>query len=159
MTEDRMPENRKNGGLMSGEGRGEEICPRVFFWNENFATGLEEIDRQHRGLVELVNRLPALSAGVPGAPELAVVLSELRSYVAIHFSTEETLWGRLPHEGPLAPLLSEHEEEHRDFAQRVAELGRSTEPGEVGKIVHFLTKSAAQAPGFRHGVIGSRIVI
>ena len=124
---------------MSGEGRGEEICPRVFFWNENFATGFEEIDRQHRGLVELVNRLPALSAGVPGAPELAVVLSKLRSYVAIHFSTEETLWARLPHEGPLAPLLSEHEEEHRDFAQRVAELGRSTEPGEVGKIVHFLT--------------------
>ena len=134
-----MPENRKNGGWMSAEGRGEVVFPRVFFWNENFATGFEEIDRQHRGLVELVNRLPALSAGVPGAPELAVILSELRSYVVVHFSTEEILWERIPHEGPLEPLLSAHEEAHRDFAERVAELGRSPEPEEVGKIVHFLT--------------------
>jgi diguanylate cyclase (GGDEF)-like protein/hemerythrin-like metal-binding protein/PAS domain S-box-containing protein len=124
---------------MSGQGDGEERFPRVFFWNENFATGFDEIDRQHRGLIELINRLPALSAGVPGAPALAEVLSNLRSYVAVHFSTEESLWEKLPHEGPLAPLLSYHEEEHRDFAKKVAEMGRSTEPGEVGEIVHFLT--------------------
>ncbi|MGC8501333.1 MAG: bacteriohemerythrin [Leptospirillia bacterium] len=124
---------------MSGKESGEKMFPRVFFWNENFATGFEEIDRQHQGLVELVNRLPALSAGSSGALTLTEVLSELRSYVAVHFSTEERFWEGLPHEGPLAPLLFSHEEEHREFAKKVADMGRSTEPGEVGEIVHFLT--------------------
>ena len=124
--------------MVAREGSQERL-PRVFFWNDNFATGFEVIDLQHRGLVELVNRLPALSAGLPGAPDLAELLSELRSYVAVHFATEEALWERLPHAGPLAPLLSLHEEEHRDFARKVAEMGRSMEPGEVGEIVHFLT--------------------
>nr|EES52091.1 MAG: hypothetical protein UBAL3_94530057 [Leptospirillum ferrodiazotrophum] len=34
MTEERMPENRKNGGSMSAEGRGEVVFPRVFFWSQ-----------------------------------------------------------------------------------------------------------------------------
>ncbi len=120
---------------MAAQEGSKERLPQVFFWNDNFATGFEVIDRQHRGLVELVNRLPALSAGLPGAPDLAELLSEQRSYVAVHFATEEGLWERLPHAGPLAPLLSLHEEEHRDFARKVAGMGRSMGPGEVGEIV------------------------
>ena len=116
-----------------------DILPQVFFWNENFETGFEEIDHQHRGLVELVNRLPALSRGVPGAPALAEVLSELRAYAALHFSTEEALWESLPYEDPLIHYLQLHEKEHRDFTRKVAEMGQSTSPETVGEIVHFLT--------------------
>ena len=129
----------KKGGLTTTITLPTDILPRVFFWSENFKTGFGEIDRQHRGLVELVNRLPAFLLGIPGAPSFAEVLSELRSYAAVHFATEESLWERIPHEDPLTQHLRLHEEEHRDFVRKVAEMGRSTEPGEVGEILHFLT--------------------
>jgi len=118
---------------------GQDILPKIFFWNENFETGYAEVDRQHRGLVELVNRLPALSAGLPGSPSLSDVLDELRSYTAIHFGTEESLWERLPRKGALESLLVLHEEEHREFARKIGEMGRAVGPGDVPGVVLFLT--------------------
>ena len=116
-----------------------DMTPQVFFWNENFETGFEEIDHQHRGLIELVNRILGLSLGVPGAPTLAEMLSELRDYAAVHFATEEALWKGLPYEDPLIQYLHFHEEEHRDFIRKVVEMERSTPPEKTEEIVHFLT--------------------
>ncbi|MHB8370886.1 MAG: diguanylate cyclase domain-containing protein, partial [Leptospirales bacterium] len=137
--QDRTGQDRTGQDRTGQDRTGQDILPKIFFWNENFETGYAEIDRQHRGLVELVNRLPALSAGLPGSPSLSDVLDELRSYAAVHFGTEESLWERLPRKGALESLLVLHEEEHREFALKVGEMGRSVGPGDVPGVVLFLT--------------------
>lgn len=53
-------------------------------WDESYSVGEAVIDRQHRGLIDLIN---ALDDDV----EVGFVLDQLTLYVADHFRTEEEL--------------------------------------------------------------------
>lgn len=64
----------------------------VFPWSDNFATGVAEIDGQHRRLVTLINRLAALLSEGAAAQSLEAVFAELADYAAFHFESEERYW-------------------------------------------------------------------
>lgn len=64
----------------------------IFPWNDNFATGIEEIDLQHRRLIELLNILVAHLAYQRDAPSIDEIIGELKDYAAVHFATEEAIW-------------------------------------------------------------------
>lgn len=64
----------------------------IFPWDDNFNTGLAEIDVQHRRLVELINRLAGQMAFGLDAAELERIFGELVDYTDYHFSTEEAIW-------------------------------------------------------------------
>lgn len=117
----------------------EGVVPRIFFWNEAFETGLSEVDRQHRGLIDLINRIPRLSVGLEADGGMSDVFAELMAYAADHFATEEALWEALPRVEPVGPLFDRHEEEHRDFVRKVAEIRRAEHPVPMMEVVAFLT--------------------
>lgn len=52
----------------------------IFPWDENFETGIDEIDAQHRNLVRLLNVLVGHLAFQSGAPEIDKVFEELKAY-------------------------------------------------------------------------------
>jgi diguanylate cyclase (GGDEF)-like protein/hemerythrin-like metal-binding protein/PAS domain S-box-containing protein len=62
-----------------------------FSWSSRFETGLPEIDRDHAGLIELINKLTLLAAARVDMEQLAPLLAELEQYTIEHFSTEEAL--------------------------------------------------------------------
>lgn len=61
-------------------------------WSADLSVGLDEIDAQHRVLVDLINRI--YDAMVRQAPRAQVgeILDELVQYTAVHFSVEESLF-------------------------------------------------------------------
>ncbi len=62
-------------------------------WEPYFDTGIDIVDQQHRGLVDILNEAAPMLAR-PGGPDMqgiGAVLEKLFSYAAIHFKTEEGL--------------------------------------------------------------------
>jgi len=64
---------------------------QAFIWDDKFNTHIDDIDTQHKKLVELINRLGAINVHQTSTSELADILTELANYTVYHFSTEEQL--------------------------------------------------------------------
>ena len=102
----------------------------VIVWNQNFETGLEEVDQQHRHLVEVTNRFgQILSDKNALCREMEEIFSELVSYTQYHFSEEERLMESV---GVDVRHVDYHKNEHAGFLQSVlhlygeSKLGRDT---------------------------------
>ena len=64
----------------------------IFPWDENLATGLPQIDEQHKKLVHLLNKLANGLAYKVETPDLNDIFNELADYAVYHFQTEENVW-------------------------------------------------------------------
>lgn len=86
-------------------------------WNEQFATGIQEFDDDHKHLVRLLNK--AYDDFLLGAPNNCVldILNELILYAGHHFAAEEEWMIKNSY-----PKLPEHKEEHDSFTKTVLEL-------------------------------------
>jgi len=74
-------------------------------WDDSYSVGEAVIDRQHRGLIDLIN---ALDDDV----EIGFVLDQLTIYVAEHFRTEEEMMAGMGVKG-----LEAHLRRHREFQE------------------------------------------
>jgi diguanylate cyclase (GGDEF)-like protein/hemerythrin-like metal-binding protein/PAS domain S-box-containing protein len=92
----------------------------VFPWNDNFATGLVEIDEQHKKLVQLLNHLASHLASQSDIPTLDSVFSEMAEYAVYHFQTEEAVWARFFPEQ--AGETQEHQNVHNSFVSAISDL-------------------------------------
>lgn len=112
----------------------------TFEWDQNFVTGLAEVDEQHHMLVDLFNVLNTslFHGSTTTAHELEAIFSRLTQYAARHFADEETLMAQ-------RGLDPRHTESHRqlhvqfvDQVQRMWALRHSLrDPSET--IMGFLT--------------------
>lgn len=113
----------------------------IFPWNEHFETGIEEIDNQHKRLVQLINLLASHAAFQSDIPTLNVIFDELAQYAAYHFSCEEAIWQS---HFPGQSLVAGHQETHVGFMDAVAEIkyeGREQPVDQVvGNVLGFLTR-------------------
>src|SRR5512134_3308497 len=90
-------------------------------WSKAMSVGVSRLDRDHKILIGLINRLDEASAGDDDAARLmAEVLETLVSYTIFHFSREEAVMAACGY-----PALAHHHEEHvaltgevRDWQQR-----------------------------------------
>lgn len=98
-----------------------------FRWSAEFVTGIDEVDLQHRGLVELINGYgSALTANVLDREYLEQTLGKLGDYARNHFASEE----RLMELHQLVPEhCDHHREQHRRFVEEVGNLAATIEPG------------------------------
>ncbi|MBI5331620.1 MAG: hemerythrin family protein [Betaproteobacteria bacterium] len=129
-------------------------------WSQELELGFEEIDRQHRWLVEATNALhEELQKGEPKRERLDVLIGGLVIYARNHFATEERLFERYQY-----PLGEAHHKEHVNFAIAAREWKQRHESGELlGQEVldflkhwllyHILKSDKAYAPFLKsHGV-------
>lgn len=84
----------------------------AILWTDALAVGIEEIDRQHRGLFEQVDRLLVAARQGAGQEELGNLLDFLGRYVVEHFGTEERYMDQYGY-----PEAQEHKRQHADFVQ------------------------------------------
>ncbi len=114
----------------------------MFKWSENYATGIREIDMQHRKLVEIGAKLEdMLSTGdsVDYYDYIIETLEELKDYTEYHFSYEEKKMEEVGYQD-----LEEHRMEHLFFVKRISRLSMqdidSSQLGVITETLNFLAK-------------------
>ena len=91
----------------------------IFPWDDNFNTGLPVVDRQHRKLVELLNRLASQFAFNSENIDLGGIFDELLSYTEYHFDTEEAIWSEYFRDDESE---EEHRKTHAEFIEKLRRL-------------------------------------
>ena len=105
-----------------------------FVWTDGHVCGQALIDAQHRGLLDLANRLgDELKAG-RDARELEGTLGEIVSFATKHFATEE----QLMREHPGFPLEERHVQEHRKLVADVKSLTTEVDAASMSRMMRFI---------------------
>lgn len=97
-----------------------------FEWDDSYKIGIDEIDRQHHGLVDLVVQLYAAMRQGKGKEVLDSTLNKLVDYTSVHFGTEEAYFNKFQY-----PKSAAHKKEHEEFTKKVAEFKASYDAGRV----------------------------
>jgi len=112
----------------------------IFPWNDNFTTGLAEIDEQHKVLVELLNRLASHLGNESDIELLDKTFKDLAEYAVYHFHSEELIWETYL---PTDSSVNSHKKTHKNFLSTVLELKakEATQPIEevIEEVLSFLT--------------------
>jgi diguanylate cyclase (GGDEF)-like protein/hemerythrin-like metal-binding protein len=101
-----------------------------FTWGTNFETGIQEVDDQHRKLVELINSLGTQLAENDMADRHADnLLQELVNYAQYHFADEEELMVRYSLD---RRHCDQHLSAHKGFLDDVTCMGQQSKMKESG---------------------------
>lgn len=108
----------------------------MIIWKQDYELGINEIDDQHKVLVELINRLYDAFIKKEQNSEVIKVISELYNYTDTHFKTEEKYFWRFQYEN-----TEKHIAEHKKFIDAINSFREQVEedPGRfVFAIIKFL---------------------
>ncbi|MDV7340591.1 bacteriohemerythrin [Terasakiella sp. A23] len=103
----------------------------VIEWKEEYNIGIPQIDKQHKKLVALINRL---SKAETEGGMIAYVFDDLDLYVKEHFRAEEELLRAFEYED-----FDAHKEEHRTFEGWLSAVRQSFNLG--GSSSHLIAES------------------
>lgn len=108
----------------------------AFIWSDKYATGLETIDAQHRGLVDRINAFGDLIArGVAEGPVVSALLTDLVGYAHAHFFEEESLMMR---EGIDDRFLAQQQGQHQSFLTQVESMCATASKDSSPALFRFL---------------------
>ncbi|MCD4712613.1 MAG: GGDEF domain-containing protein [Clostridiales bacterium] len=114
-----------------------------FQWDKDFLTGLNKIDEQHHGLVEIINDLLkfSLKSELIEIDEIDEILDRLTNYVVDHFQTEDELMFAY---GIDTRHIELHERLHSDFVKNVNKYFSNKEelryPEKLSEVSEFLVR-------------------
>ena len=92
-------------------------------WRSEFETGIPDVDHEHRELIALINRLPAVLDATPDAPARRV-LGDVYAGIAAHFALEERVMRESGYDE-----YREHKEEHERLLDDLRDLMDDWEAG------------------------------
>ncbi len=87
---------------------------KLIEWNDSFSVGNEVIDKQHKGLFDLLNNLSSEFDEQKENRLLEGTLEKLFDYTKYHFSTEEYLMRKANYSD-----YQKHKDEHDEFIKKV----------------------------------------
>lgn len=105
-------------------------------WTEDLSVNVEEIDRQHRQLVRMINDLNVAMQEKRAKEVLGSLLIGLLDYANTHFAAEEIYFDTFKY-----PLADVHKREHKEFVDKVSDFKKRFDSGELVlsvPIIHFL---------------------
>ena len=85
-------------------------------WKSQYNLGLDEIDAQHKSLLDLINKAWLAIVQRSDQSVVLAVIEELERYTLAHFAAEETFMRVTEYPG-----FAEHKREHGSFIARIAE--------------------------------------
>lgn len=101
-------------------------------WSDAMLTGVAEIDRQHRVLVDtLIDARPRLT-GDAAEPLFERITRDLLAYAIYHFATEEQLMREYGYADAAPEEAGQHLAAHRRFSEQVVSLREAARRGEKG---------------------------
>lgn len=105
-------------------------------WKSDFETGIDQIDLQHKQLVETISKLEAAALTGTQEKEMGRALKFLVDYTHFHFSDEESFMHKAGF-----PELEAHKEMHKVLVQQLMEVLLKLKRGEAIKsneLIDFL---------------------
>ena len=105
-------------------------------WDDSLSVGIEEIDEQHKVLVDMVNKMHEAIHQRHGSDAVIGILNNLAEYTRIHFAVEESLMRILNY-----PDYDDHKHIHEDLLHTVQDLQEKVASGKksIGfELMHFL---------------------
>lgn len=108
----------------------------VIQWRESYNTGIEQFDREHHKIVELIEVLFTCVRDKRESSEIAEAIAELVQYTEYHFDNEEQSMKLADY-----PDLEAHKEEHKRLKEQALEfqaIGQTIEREKVTNFYHFL---------------------
>lgn len=105
-------------------------------WSDELSVGIEEIDEQHKILVNLVNQMHDAIDKDHASETVPLILNELIEYTRIHFVVEESLMRILNYPG-----YSVHHDQHQGLIKNIIELQKKTTTGKTStnfELMQFL---------------------
>ena len=89
----------------------------VLQWREEFSVGIEEVDHEHRELIELIRTLQQdLHAGAD-TDRIIDVLGEIYNQIAAHFALEEKMMRKTRY-----PALADHKQDHETLLDDLRDI-------------------------------------
>jgi hemerythrin len=104
--------------------------PAKFEWGDSMSVGVEALDRDHRFLVTLIDRLASMD-DLGNAPEVEHVLDDLVRYTEEHFEREEEYMRATDY-----PDLVRHQRLHEEMVKKIEKLRMQFFLGEKEHIGH-----------------------
>lgn len=105
-------------------------------WSDVLSVGIDEIDSQHKVLVDLVNEMHEAIHQRHGSDVVRKVLGRLADYTKIHFAVEESLMRILGYPG-----YEEHKDQHEELVRNMLDLQHKVDTGKTAigfELMHFL---------------------
>lgn len=93
--------------------------PPAIQWSDKLATGVEEIDSQHRYLINAINNAREALIERRDLERIGPLTKDLLAYAIFHFDTEEDLMREYGYDREAGADAAAHHQEHRDFSARV----------------------------------------
>lgn len=93
-------------------------------WSEEFNIGVPEIDRQHKLIVRMLNKMLSASGITTDSETVSDLLTEMTRYAQKHFAAEEQF---LKEQG--YPDLEAHKKQHFHYRKHTVELCTETMRG------------------------------
>ena len=104
----------------------------IFPWDDNFSTGIPEVDDQHKQLVGLLNQLASHMTYSSDIGELGLIFDQLKGYAILHFRDEETIWTE---HFAGDSMVHDHQREHASFVQEVGRLQGESEEKPFDEVI------------------------
>lgn len=115
--------------------------PEPLEWNDTMLTGVDQIDAQHKILVDTLIQVQTKLSGNPGDPLFDEITRDLLAYAIYHFDTEEKLMQQHAYADAAPDDMAAHLTQHRRFSEQVVALraeARKSKPGSRDTLLAFL---------------------
>lgn len=105
-------------------------------WSNDLSVGIEEIDAQHKVLVDLLNQMHEAIQQRHATQVTSSIIDQLGEYTRVHFAVEESLMRILHY-----PEYERHKEEHEQLIEQLSELRAKLDTGKSSisfELAHFM---------------------
>jgi hemerythrin-like metal-binding protein len=106
-------------------------------WQANFSIGIEEVDHEHRGLIELINRLHDALGTERAGERVEAFLGEIFADISAHFALEEKVMRDRRYDA-----LAEHKADHERLLDELRDLMDRQADGRVLDDTRFAARLA-----------------
>lgn len=86
-------------------------------WKPDYALGIDEVDFEHREMIELINACHERLGGAGDPLAIEQFLGEIHAGIAAHFALEEHIMRRAAY-----PEYAEHKEDHEILLDQIRDL-------------------------------------
>jgi len=93
------------------------MSPNLIEWREEFRLGLPEVDEEHRGLIDAINRLHRELVVGAAIVRVTGAIGDIHAAIASHFALEEKEMAALRYDGYLA-----HKTDHERLLDEILDI-------------------------------------
>ncbi len=131
-----LSSTKKGGKAVKDEKKSNKILTGEFLveWNDDLVIGIDELDQQHKKLVDIANQLYVGFKKEKGKKEIKELLKGLSDYTSYHFSTEENYFKEFSYADAKA-----HIKEHQVFIKEITNFQNDFNRGKVRFLDDFMT--------------------